>query len=239
MKALLDNRYAPITFHCGFLECPFESFAETFASWHKQIENSTGSHTEMDLFSATLPEALSHLQPLRTPTDRHLCIETRSGWSAVFANGLRVNDVSAPVGHLPTLLNCRGLAVACVPDRSDKAGKDGLQIYGSIAFTLYGPEKTDWLNRIRHISLANDAGNRWAFDAAGEVQPFERPENYGSKKVTSRFTPEMLETYCKALGIDLFFSDFYGGRCLLARNTSMRAPGPTMSIAEARKHLYL
>jgi hypothetical protein len=126
-----------------------------------------------------------------------------------------------------------------VPDRGNKAGKDGLQIYGATVFTFYGPEETDWLNRIRHISLTNDAGNRRKFVAEGQVQPFEQIENYKAKKLSNRFTPEMLEAYCKALDIDIFSSEFYGGKCLLTRNTSVAAPGPSMSIAEARSHLYL
>jgi hypothetical protein len=239
MKALLDNEYAPVTFHCGFVESPFEAFSAALVSWHKEVEAKRGGHTEMSWFSASLPEALLRLEPLRTPTDRDLFIETQSGWTATFSNGLRVNSAFTGVSYLPKVLKCRGLDVACVPDRRNKAGRDGLQIYGVTVFTLYGPEETDWLNRIRHISLTNDAGIRRKFVAEGQVQPFELTENYKAKKLSNRFTPEMLEAYCKALDIDVFSSGFYGGKCLLTRNMSMRAPGPTMSIAEARSHLYL
>lgn len=239
MKALLDNRYAPVTFTCGFVESPFEPFSTALVSWEKECEGRRGGHTERTWFSASLPEALSRLEPLRTPTDRDLFIETRSGWTACYSNGLRVNSAFTGVSYLPQVLNCRGLEVSCVPDRGDRAGKDGLQIYGAVIFTLYGPNETDWLTRIRHISVTNDAGNRWEFVAQGQPQPFEHPENYKARKIANRFTPEMLDEYCKALGIDFFSAEFYGGRCLVTRNTSMRAPGPAMSFAEARSHLYL
>jgi hypothetical protein len=110
-------------------------------------------------FSAPLPAALLRLEPLTTPQDRYVLIETHSSWTAIFSNGLRVNDVGSPVAHLPTILKCRGLEISCVPDRSDRHAKDGLQIYGAVVFTLYGSEKTDWLNRIRHVGVTKDVGS--------------------------------------------------------------------------------
>ena len=117
-------------------------------------------------FSAPLPAALLRLEPLTTPQDRYVLIETHSSWTAIFSNGLRVNDVGSPVAHLPTILKCRGLEISCVPDRSDRHAKDGLQIYGGVVFTLYGSEKTAWLNRIRHVGVTKDVGG-WEFTAGG------------------------------------------------------------------------
>jgi len=65
--------------------------------------------TESIRFCAPLPEAILKLEPLVTPADRDLLIETRSRWTAIFSNGLRVNDVASPVGYLPTLLKLPGL----------------------------------------------------------------------------------------------------------------------------------
>jgi len=187
-----------------------------------------------------LSESLLALEPLTTPSDRYLLTETRSSWSAIFANGLRVNDVFSPVSYMPKVLGCRGVTIACVPDRSDCADKDGLQIYGAVKFALYGPDETDWLKRIRSISVTNDVGG-WEFGAQGEVQPYEQTENYGKRKIVDRFTPEMLEYYCAALAIDLFNPAFYGEQCLLdhTTNRAVGAQGPIMSIAEARSHLHI
>lgn len=77
-----------------------------------------------------MSDALLQLEPLTTPLDRYLLIETRSGWSAVFSNGLRVNDVSSPVSYLRIVLKCRGLEVIYVPDRSGTTVKDALRVYG-------------------------------------------------------------------------------------------------------------
>lgn len=239
MKALLDNRFAPITFTCGFFESPFDVVSKAFTSWHTDIDAKFNTQTETIRFVAPLTQALERLEPLTTPLDRYLLLETRSTWTSIFSNGLRVNDVASPVAYLPTVLGCRGLQVRCIPDRSNMAGKGGFQIYGAISFTLNGPQKTDSLNRIRHVSVRNDVSG-WEFAAGGEVQPYEQPENYRKRNIVDRFSPEMLESYCKALGIDLFEPGFYGDRCLLARIIRKGAMGgSSMSIAEARSHLHI
>lgn len=238
MKALLDNQFAPVTFTCGFVESPFLELSETFVRWWNQITANSEARMENRRFCAPLPEALSALEPLTTPSDRDLLIETRSRWSAIFSNGLRVNDVLSPVSYLPTVLKSRGLNVVCVPDRSGKAGKDGLQIWGAVKFGLYGPDRKTWGNLIRSVSVTNDVGG-WEFGATGEVQPFEQTENYRKRRTVDRFTPEMLQSYCAALGIDLFNEHFYGGECLLSHIKRVAQPGPTMSIAEARAHVFI
>jgi hypothetical protein len=238
MKALLDNMFAPITFHVGFVECLIDELAETFTRWQKEIDEKFGTRTEASRRNASLPDALLQLEPLTTPLDRYLLIETRSAWTAVFSNGLRVNDLFSPVSHLPTLLGCRGLEVTSVPDRSGKGAKDGLQVYGAVAFGLYGSKTTDWLNRIRSVAVTNDVSG-WEFSADGEIQPYEKVENYRKRKAVGRFTVEMLESYCRALGIEVFDARFYGGQCLVLHTVRTTPPGATMSISEARSHLFL
>ncbi len=239
LKALLDNRFAPITFRFGFVECPFHRFADAFASWQKELDVKFGTTTEMAHFSAPLSAALLRLDPLTTPLDRYLLVETQSEWTAIFSNGLRVNDVFSPVSYLAKVLGCRGLEISCTPDRSAVPRKDIVRPYGATTFSLYGPQKTDWLNGIRRISAYNE-GDHWVFEAEGEIQPYEKAENYQKRKIVDRFTPELLEAYCRALGIDPFEEEFYRSSCLLARTTKRASPpGPAMSITEARSHLYI
>jgi hypothetical protein len=235
MKALLGNRFAPITFTWGFIEAPFDQFSRAFVEWQESLGD-----TESRAFPAPLSKSLLSLEPLVTPLDRYLLTETRSRWTAIFSNGLRVNDVHSPVAYLPTVLQCRGLEVACVPDRSERAGarKDGLQIYGAVKFSLYGPINSDWLNRIRYISVTKDVGG-WEFAAEGEVQPYEQTANYLKRRICSRFTPEILESYCAALGIELFNPNFYGEQSLLLHKKAKRSSGPAMSIEEDRSHMYI
>jgi hypothetical protein len=235
---LFDDAYAPLTFSFGFIESPFAQLSDAFISWQKEIFSRSTGRIEFTHFRAPLASALARLEPLTTPQDRDLLVETRSNWTAIFSNGLRVNDVFSPVSYLPTVLKCRGVEVVYVPDRSDNPPKDALQVYGAVAFALYGPEKTDWINRIRRVAVINDVGG-WEFAAEGEIQPYEKIETYQKRKITDRFTAEMLESYCAALGIRLFDANFYGGQCLLSGIKRSAPPGPTMTISEARSHLYL
>jgi len=140
-NALLDNAYAPVTFRYGFIESPFAQVADAFISWQKDIFSHSRGRIEFAHFSAPLPSALARLEPLTTPQDRHLLVQTRSNWTAIFSNGLRVNDVFSPVSYLPTLLKCRGVEVVCVPDRSDNPPIDALRVYGTVVFALYGPPR--------------------------------------------------------------------------------------------------
>ena len=69
-----------------------------------------------------------------------------------------------PVSYFPGVLKCRRLDVACVPDRSKTRAKDVLRICGAITLSLYGPEKTDWLNR-RHAGVTEPG--RWMGVSSG------------------------------------------------------------------------
>jgi len=238
MKALLDNEFAPVTLTIGFVESPFTEYADAFTRWQSELDAKFGTQKEISRFHAPLSDALLRLEPLVTPLDRYLLIETRSAWTAIFTNGSRGGDVASPVGYLPTVLKCRGLEVTNVPDRS-KSSKPEHRLFGAVVFTLYGPEKTDWLNRIRRVSVTNDVSG-WEFAAHGETQPYEKTENYSKRRVVERFTVEMLESYCRALGIEVFDANFYGGECLVSHTTKRSAkPGAAMSIAEARTRLFI
>jgi hypothetical protein len=74
---------------------------------------------------------------------------------------------------------------------------------------MFAPHQTGWLNQERAVVAMNDGGS-WLFSADGIQQPFEEPESYKARRVADRFTDEMLERYCNALGIELYNESFYG-----------------------------
>lgn len=239
-RPLLNNEFAPVTFRFGFVESSFSKLCDAFQEWFKTIDGkSPNLRTEFTTITAPLTTAFLSLEPLTNPSDRYLLVETNSNWTAVFANGLRVNDVSSATGYLPRVLNCRGLEVGYTPDFSKSKRKDLIRKWGSTLLALYGPTETDWLNRIRHVHVSNDVGG-WTFDEGGEVQPFEEPEFYKKRLTRDRFTPEMLERYCRALGIELNREEFYRSRSCAVRTTGQKYRGDlAMSIADARAHLDL
>ena len=116
--SFIKNEFAPVTFSFGSVEASFASLCDAFEQWRKEIDAKFSVKTEFRNIVAPLETALLSLQPLTTPLDGYLLVETKSNWTAIFANGLRVNDVSSPVHYLPRRLSCRGLEVGYTPDRS-------------------------------------------------------------------------------------------------------------------------
>ena len=95
------------------------------------------------------------------------------------------------------------------------------------------------MNIERSVSVINDVGG-WEFNSVGSVQGFEQVERYSARRIADRFTPEMLEEYGRALGLELFDEAFYGGAGLITH----AAPWflrklPTTTLADARRQLGL
>jgi hypothetical protein len=235
MKALLDNRFAPITFAWGFLEIPFAQAVNEAVSWTKSI------FTKVDTqhFEKPLADALGSLEPLITPPRKKLLLSTKSNWVAYFDNGIQGGDPSGFVGYLSERLKCRGLAVTCIPDTLTNKDKEKKGAYRAVRFELYAPEKREWLNLERSIAAVNDYG-KWTFKTTGSVQPFEKIERYKERAVKDRFTAELLEEYCAALGIRLFDQDFYGpSGTLIEIGDPLPSGLVAISLAEARKRIGL
>jgi hypothetical protein len=235
MKPLLNNERAPVTFGAGFIETSFSEYCNEFTSSWKRLE------TEFETFSfeAALKEAMVRLEPLQNPQNRYLITETRSRWTAIFSNSRLGSDVSSAVYSSCKALGCRGVTIQCSPSltkREDK--KTSIVHYAATSFTLEGPHETEWLNEIRHVSARKDGGP-WKFFQRGEVQPFEQVEQYERKHIRDRFTPEMLESYCAALGIMAFDATFYGPKSFLFHDlTKFPSTSPKWTFKQAQAFLY-
>jgi len=222
MTGLLPDLY-PLTFAWGVLQIDFDRAADFFENWRRKTRDRA---TRREL-SGTLPDMLAQqLDPLTMPPTRELLTATKSQWVAYFENSINGGDPATPVSYMAGELRCRGIAFRSIPHTKKK----GTGAYGAVSFELFGAEKTEFLNYIRTVSAANDGG-KWVFSATGTVQDFEETDQYNAKRVADRFTPEMLERYAKALGIDLFDPDFYGGRgSLFESGGALRQ----MSLREAK-----
>lgn len=233
MKTLLNDRFSPLTHQIGFLEATFENTLEVFLKWQSEIGAELGRCPGSEIFTGSLEEALLRLEPLTTPPTKVLLIETHTRWTAFFDNGLRVSDPESQVGHLCTIIPCRGVVAHCAPDRSHLEGRDALRIYGIVSFQIFVAHQTQWLNQERAIVAMNDGGT-WLFSATGVEQPFEEPEKYKARHIADRFTDEMLARYCDALGIKLFDEAFYTGKTVVIDTIQKLQPGaPVMSLQEA------
>lgn len=233
MKSLLENKFAPLTFAWGFLESSLQTVGETFIEWRR----SHLSKIKVTSINELLATALLKLQPLITPPRKELLLETRSGWTAYFDNGINGGDPASPMGYLAQRLKCRGLAITCVPHTLKDERTDTKGTYGAVQFELFAPEPREWLNYERAIGASNDGG-KWVFINEGALLPFEMPERYKAKRIRDRFTDEMLEDYCRALGIELFHADFYGPKGLLVEIGDRLPPEHVpLTLAEARQSI--
>lgn len=233
MKYLLDNKLAPLTFNWGFLDASAQAVSNAYASWQRKILHSV----KVIPINQQLADALRELQPLDTGSQRVLFLGTRGEWTACFDNGAKGGNPSTFVGELAERLKCRGVVCGCVPNtltRLDR-GKPGTR--GAVKFTLFAPEKRELLNIERSVSVINDVGG-WAFKSIGTAQSFEPIGRYVARRIVDRFTPEMLEDYCRALGIEPFDETFYGGRGFITYSYPWFLPRlPSVSLHEARRQL--
>ncbi len=234
MKALLNDKFAPLTYQAGFLETKLENALEVFLKWQSEIGAPLDRHPRHERFTESLPQALARLEPLTTPPTKVLLLETRSRWTAFFDNGLRASDPESPVGHLCKIIPCKGVVIHCAPDRSQGGDPQALRIYGIVSLRMFVSHQTEWLNQERAIIAMNDGGS-WLFSADGVAQSFEEPASYGARRIEDRFTDDMLERYCNALDIAFFDEDFYGTKAAIINTVQKLALGsPVMSLEEAR-----
>ena len=95
------------------------------------------------------------------------------------------------------------------------------------------------LGNWRSVSVINDVRG-WEFNTVGTVQDFEQAERYTASRIADRVTPELLEDYCRALGITLFDETFDGGPGFITHASAWFLPRlPTTTLAEARRQLGL
>lgn len=202
MNSLLNDQFLPVTNSWGFLECPFGDVSAETLRWLSELD----PHTNVRRFNATLAGALAELEPLNIR--KTLLASTDSSWTAVFANA-GVSGPQAEIGYLSRCLGCRGLLVTCVADTFNEGS--GCGQYGGVQFNLYSSSISpgEVLNEVRSVAAVNDGG-KWVFVNQGPPQDFEHPERYTARRIRDRMNDELLEQYCRALGIRLFEANFYG-----------------------------
>ena len=234
MKALLNNKLAPVTFSIGFFQCSVEEAFKAYKNWRNELFANVET---LRLEPSTLKQHLLSLQPFQVPPRTELLLETRGEWTAYFNNDTTGTD-PAGISYIAQALGCHSVYSCCEPSfPPSKKRKHG--VWGSVQFAMYGPEQVrEYDNCIRALAAHNEGG-RWEFRETGVMQEFEEPEKYRSEtRIKNRFTDEMLERYCKALGIDLFSESFYGPEAYLIRIKDKLVFEPELlSLAELQKKL--
>jgi len=228
MRTLLSERYAPITSAIGFLELPLEAAAEALVGWRRGHVDATATRVH-----EPFPEVLHRLEPLTTGVRPRELLVAAGSWTAYFDCSLRGTDAVSTIGHLSRTIPCQGLAIRNVPRTVGLPGVAQGRA-GSVQFELFGPLATEFANYVRTVAVTH-TGSKWRFDANGTVQAFEETDAYTSRKVRDRFTSDMLERYCRALGVDVFDPATYRADAVLVESAVTIPPnGVSMSLAEAQ-----
>lgn len=231
---LFDDRLAPITWGVGYLNVGLPEAADALASWLARM----GRRVEREDLTGDLANSLVRLEPLIAGArPRELLVEVGSNWTAYFDCLLQGTDADSAIGSLTRRIGCAGIAIRYV------VGSDSDALVRkppARSFQLLGAAQTSWLNVVRSVACVHD-GSRWTFEAAGTPQPFEDLSAYKSTRVGDRFTPGMLQAYCKSVtGIDLLDDSLYGPKAALFRSDAVLPPDPlVLSLADARKRFGL
>jgi len=233
MRTLLDEAFAPTTSAIGFLEASLDDAADSMAAWLRGLH---GGEVHAATHSAPLSHLLTLLYPItRRWRPRHLLAEGRAGWTAYFDCGLSGTDPTGTVGYLSSLLECRGLSIVVAPHRPRPRG-EAPERYGAVQFELVGPGGNGPLRVVRTIAVTATGRSTWDWTIDGGLQPYEETDQYRQRKVRDRFTSEMLERYCRALGIDPFAADWYGPRGVLLTAPEPVAAEDEFSLAEVQEY---
>jgi hypothetical protein len=87
----------------------------------------------------------------------------------------------------------------------------GRGIPGPGLFRLEYDRPGDHFSRVIALQEWYTASSRYAFVVRGNEQPWEDPTHYRNRLKRDRFTPEILSSYCRKLGVDVLDLDFYSG----------------------------
>jgi hypothetical protein len=142
-------------------------------------------------------------------------------------NGYRGTDEKAPVAQLALRCQTTAVGIHWKPEPVRVA---------SIGFSVFGPIPTDFSNHVRAVQLSRD-GQKWHWVTTGTPQVYESLSSYEAPRVTNRFTPQLLDDYLRALGIDAFNDGAYGPDGLLVE--SRRPPVSSRDLATVRGEIGL
>lgn len=211
MRSLLSERFAPITSSIGFLEVPLDEALRGLRDWRVDLYR----HVAVTRLETSFPEALHALEPLVLGARPREILVAAGKWTAYFDSGGNGTDADGPIRVLTRRLKCQGLVINVVPNIRRVPGVQPRR-YGQVMWQLIGPLDGHFLNYVRTIGLTNDGV--WHFDLVGTEQAFEETDAYAATNVRHRFTSEMLERYCREVGVDVFNENFYGPECVLVES---------------------
>lgn len=208
----------------SFIRAPLAATADAFMDWQRPLFNPSRTN-----FPGGLASHATELLPIEEyPSRRDLLVGTVGDeWTAFFESFPVLNRPPHGASVLRNQLNADVLEVYLKPfadEGTDPRTDPGLHTPGRgtrgsgltrIEYTRPGIEAS----RTIVLQEWHTATSRYAFVQKGPVQPWEDSKHYNKRLKRDRFTPEILESYCKELGIDVFNLDFYAGPSVFMERT--------------------
>jgi hypothetical protein len=203
MKVVFGGGLWPLGWSVGFVEMPLTEAYDRYRAWGLKVAFS-------ELGELPIVDALQRLLPFEMPYTRRLLVGTRGNWTAIFDNSRGGGDPWPPTSQL-TRQDARAVVATHIPGEQSSLP--------ATQFHLLGPEGEAPLMYVRTVDAGVFDSGRWQFETSGSVQPFERVDAYGTRRIRDRFTRPMLLGYLGSLGIDADEPSFYREAVLVQGDT--------------------
>jgi hypothetical protein len=188
----------PVTHDFGIIDAHVEDVVKELRLWHSGIGITYGRRD----INSTLKAGFEALLPLSHGKRRRLFVNTRSGWTACFQNGIQGSDPFPAMSTLAKRLEVLAMRVCSTPPKA---------VWPGVIWEVYAPEKLGGQSPLgyrRSVCAANDGG-RWTFDQSGVPFEFEEVATYSAKRKRDRFTHRTLERYLSHFGLVPIDDEFY------------------------------
>jgi hypothetical protein len=229
-KQLLDGYYYPVTKRYGFLAAPFEDVVMGYWEWicnNPYFKNPQEYYLAPRFMDCSLREGLDILDPIGY--NQTLFCETRSKWTAIFVTACELG-----ISAVAYRLNCQGVEITLIEDTHDRKTDSGEHGCTRLEVIRDARRKKFIYDTERLLYVSKrDGGRKWEFFQLGKPYFFENVECYSNPKIKERFTPQMLNTYSNAMGLDILDENFY---CYRKALIDAKIKSPEFTIYEKRTY---
>jgi hypothetical protein len=191
--------YAPVTEVVAFIEAPVDKIELRM----REHVNEVGSGYNWHWPKTPTPGPLAAILERHPPTrlgPKELLIGTKSPWTAYFV--LKEMPDMSVADYYAKALNARIVIIVFIePNRYTP--------HGSFQF-VYQAFSPSGQPTNRSVSVHQET-KVWEFKQWGDPLPFEEIGAYSAKLKRDRLNIDMIERYCRHLGIELFDPEFYCG----------------------------
>jgi hypothetical protein len=190
----------------GLIKASAKDSADQFQRWQTEIGKVHGYSMVSECISGDINSNLLKLFPLTAPVrTKYLFLPTNSSeWTAYFDNGVLGTDAVGLMSVMAQKLSTLTIRVTCSPNTMpSKVFSETRGSYGANILEVYNSQGVR-----RVIYCANDGG-KWKFGQSGEPFDFENMPQYLTRRISEKFTEEMLRNYLSNLAVDALDDSAY------------------------------